>query len=198
MARASTAQRNAPVPAPEAPAIKTDLKRATAQRVVVMCKIPNGLILQLQQKQSFPMSTRDGIVREERWIYFGDRYWVAGPAYPNGQTPKGFPRRPVTEGGYAMTKGIPKDFWERWVEQHKDAEYVIPKGGAEHGMIYAMDDEDDAIAVAIEQAKQLSGLEPLDVETLDKDGRFVDPRMPQPMNMAVGKLQPMDGAPGQE
>jgi hypothetical protein len=32
-----------------------------------------------------------------------------------------------SEGGYALTEGIPKDFWERWLRQNKDAPCVVKK-----------------------------------------------------------------------
>jgi hypothetical protein len=36
------------------------------------------------------------------------------------------PRYPVI-GGYALTPGVPRAFWEQWLEQNKDADYVKNK-----------------------------------------------------------------------
>jgi hypothetical protein len=167
---------------------------ASARSVVVMCKIPNGLKLQLQKTVKRPVAGRDGLEMLEFHEFTGRPYFVRGPAYPVAP-PKGYPRQPVTEGGYAATPGIPKDFWDQWWEQNKMADYCRPQDGADKGMIYAEVDLDSAVAAALEHADTRSGLEPLSTDT-DKNGKLIDPRAPRPisgMSMLAPEPHPNDG-----
>lgn len=152
---------------------------ATAHTVTVMCKIPNGLRLRLQKKVKRPVAGKDGLEMVEFSEFYGRAYYVRGPAYPIAP-PAGYPKPPVTEGGYAATTGIPADFWADWLEQNKHADYCRPPDGADCGFIYAEPDLESAIAVARENEKLLTGLQPMSIET-DKNGRFVDPRAPRPL-----------------
>lgn len=95
-------------------------------------------------------------------------YYVRGPAYPVGALPKGYRKPPTVEGGYAMTPGIPVDFWETWLEQNRLAPYVTA------GMIFAEPSMEDATAHAAEQEDTRSGHEPIDPAG--------DPRTPRSFN----------------
>jgi len=159
------------------------VEQSSARMVVVACKIPNGLILQLQTPVE-RMEDGMGGPQPRRYNTFGGRrYIVRGPAYPVGTRPKNFEKFrsvPMIEGGYAITRGIPKDFWEQWLEQNKRAPYVEAPDGAEHGMIFAYDDLDSVVSAAREQEELLSGLEPISTDE-DKDGKLTDRRMPKPV-----------------
>lgn len=65
-------------------------------------------------------------------------------------------------GGYAITHGIPKAFWEQWLEQNKDADIVV------NGMLFAHGETASTIAEAKEKEGQKSGLERLDPNKLPK------------------------------
>ena len=163
-------------------------EQSNARTVVVACKIPNGLVLQLQHPFEKFEDTREGPTKRTYNVFGGKRYVVRGPAYPVGTLPKGFAQykpAPMIEGGYALTRGIPKDFWEQWLKQNEQADFVIPPDGAEHGMIFAYDDLDDVVAAAREQEELLSGLEPLSTDE-DAQGRLTDRRVPKPI---TGGLQ---------
>jgi hypothetical protein len=162
----------------------------SARTVVVCCKIPNGLQLQLQRDMEKWDDERGGPVKRTYKIKSGAIYYVAGPAYPQGGKPKNFPREPMVEGGYALTPGVPAEFWEEWLRQNRLAPYVQPTDGAEHGMIFAYPSKTDAIAAAREQEKLMSGLEPLSTEVDEKTGRLTDPRMPRSMNSAISVIRP--------
>ncbi len=163
----------------------------TTRTVTVACKIPSGLNLQLQRPMDRMEDTRDGPVPRKYWVKFGQIYTVKGPAYPVGTPPKGFPRPPIIEGGYALTPGIPKDFWDQWYEQNKNADFVRPANGADHGAIFAYPDMEDAVSAAVENEKYLSGLEPISTDE-DARGRLIDRRLPRPINMAITKVMPDD------
>jgi hypothetical protein len=155
--------------------------------VTVACKIPQGIILQLQRPAERMEDTRDGPRPRTYWVKFGEIFFVRGPAYPVGTIPKGFRRPPINEGGYALTNGIPADFWEQWAEQNAKADFVVAPDGAEHGMIFAYPDMEDAASAAREQEKLLSGLEPISTDEDDK-GKLIDPRLPRPENAGLGRL----------
>ena len=175
------------------PAVSTKAT-ASARTVVVMCKLPNGLRLQLQHPVERQVSGRNGMEMVTFHEFGGPVYFCRGSAYPVAP-PKGYPRQPITEGGYAATKGIPAEFWAKWWEQNKNQDYCRPQGGAEKGMIYAEVDIDSAVAVALEHADVRSGLEPLSTD-VDKNGKLTDPRAPRPiggMSMLATEPHPNDG-----
>ena len=166
------------------------IEQSNARTVVVACKIPNGLVLQLQEPMERLVDTPRGPEKVKYMVKGGRQYTVRGPGYPVGTLPKGFAQykpTPMIEGGYALTTGIPKDFWEKWFEQNKLADYVVPPDGAEHGMIFAYDDIDSVAAVAREQEKLLSGNEPISTDE-DGQGRLTDPRVPKPLTGSLGQI----------
>jgi hypothetical protein len=170
----------APPRAPEAPAVQP--ARKAPRTVTVACKFPGGMRLQLSRpEQRFEPIMGGGTREYTVYIPTGRPWFVSGPAYPVGVVPKGFPKAPEVEGGMALTHGIPADFWEQWIEQHKRAEYVVS------GIIFALPNAEDAAIKAREHEKELCGLEPLSLDE-DEKGKLKDPRVPKPINLAVAKL----------
>jgi hypothetical protein len=68
------------------------------------------------------------------------------------------------ESGFALTHNIPRDFWERWLEQNKDADYVV------NGMIFANDENASAKSRARELESVKSGLERIDPTKIHEHG----------------------------
>lgn len=166
------------------------VEKSNALTVCVACKIPNGLVLQLQTPMKKSQPGIAGPQTEVVNVFGGQRYIVRGPAFPVGTLPKNFQKyrpTPHLEGGYAITRGIPKDFWEQWLEQNKLADYVLAPEGAEHGMIFAYDDIDSVAAAAREQEGLLSGLEPISTDE-DAQGRLTDRRVPKPITDSLAGL----------
>lgn len=172
---------------PAAAVQRQPVANKSKRTVTVACKIPHGMVLQLQRPSERMEDTRDGPKPRTYWVKCGEIYRVRGPAYPVGTIPKGFRRAPINEGGYALTPGIPADFWNQWVEQNAKADFVVAPDGAEHGMIFAYPDMEDAASAAREQEKLLSGLEPISTDE-DSRGKLVDPRLPRPENAGLGRL----------
>lgn len=65
-------------------------------------------------------------------------------------------------GGFAITHGIPKAFWDEWLEQNERADYV------KNGMLFAHQEVNSTLAQAREYEKEKSGLERLDPSNLPK------------------------------
>jgi hypothetical protein len=126
--------------------------RATSGTVIVGCKIPNGLILQLSTMERTIEPVMGGGHRDiQIGRKVGPRYVVKGPAFPVGQVP-----RYLIAGGYALTSGIPEEFWNDWYAQNKDADYV------RNELIVAHKSMEDAERHCIDNESLVTGLEPVD------------------------------------
>jgi uncharacterized protein YfiM (DUF2279 family) len=66
--------------------------------------------------------------------------------------------------GFALTHGIPKAFWDEWVEQNKDADFIVNK------MLFAHGEAASAVAQSKEMEAEKSGLERLDPKEIHKHG----------------------------
>lgn len=145
-----------------------------AKFVSVACKIPNGLVLQLCRETEQSEETNVGIRVRKVYQKTGDVFVVAGPAYPNGQVPEGFPDRPLTVGGYAITSNCPKEFFDEWMRQNATAPFVLGK------QIMAAADIGRLQDIAKEHRNVQSGF-----EAMNPKG---DPRDPKPISSAIGKV----------
>lgn len=156
---------------------------ASSRTVFVTCLVPTGLRLVLQDAVDVRMPKRDGgyqMEKEWRPRAGAPTFIARGPSIPVAPV-KGY-KIPEIEEGFAITPGIPFDFWAEWVEQNKLASYV------QEGMIVAHDTHEDAVAWAIENSKLRSGLEPLATDE-DKNGNLTDPRMPRPLSPFLSGVQ---------
>jgi len=82
---------------------------------------------------------------------------VQGNSWPQNKGP-----HQQINSGYSMTPGIPKAFWDDWLEQNKEADYVV------NGLIFAHAETASTMAEAREKEKEKSGLERLDPKNLPK------------------------------
>ena len=169
----------------EAPAIGGQKKGG--RTVCVACKIPTGLRLQLQHPMKRRMPTGRGSDSDYEEVLFnvfgGPSYNVFGPAIPAmGGIPDGYVMPPDIRGGYAFTSGIPADFWETWLKQNEQADYVV------NGMIFAMPEVSEAKERAEEQNEIKSGLEPMGREVDEKTGMLKDRRIPKPLNASISRI----------
>lgn len=140
------------------PPVGTD---SGGRTVTVACNLPNGLILRL-----FKWVDDRGSPPDKH----GDRPKIAVPdgtkqpvringwAIPFGKTP-----RFIVAGGYALTTGVDKDFWDTWVEQNKGASYLEEK------MVFAMPTPHEAEQEAVQHGRK-SGFEPLDPDKMPTSG----------------------------
>lgn len=156
-----------------------------AGTVTVACKVPQGFKLQLQHPMKRRVPTGRGHENDydeiDVMVYGGPAYYVFGPSMPAmGGRPDNYILPQGLEGGYALTQGIPADFWEKWQEQHKLADYVVNK------MIFALDPASTK-AKARELAETKSGLEPISRE-VDAKGQLKDRRVPKPLTGSLARI----------
>ena len=124
----------------------------SGETVTVACKLPAGLILQTHT------------FHKEMQEMIGGRSREISVAQPDEQSftlngwarKKGEDRPYLIIGGYAITEGVPKDLWDKWLDEYKDTKFVT-----EH-LIYAMPTTHGATDRALEQKSVKSGLEPID------------------------------------
>jgi len=102
--------------------------------VTVMCKMPNGVILDLDRYERISSSEQNLQVRT---ISGGRTVELKGYAHRRGADPKVSPP-PTLFGGYRSNE-IDADFWAEWYERNKDTSALIkdklimgppPKGSA--------------------------------------------------------------------
>lgn len=140
------------------------LKPASAgAKVTVACKLGVGWFqLQLCEEQEVDEQTQTGVRRIKKWTRTGKIVRVRGTAYPRGTPPEGFPERPKMIAGAALTPGIDKDFWDRWVQQNRLNPVVV------NAMIFADESESRVEGWAREHGGHLSGLEPINPKNDDR------------------------------
>lgn len=137
----------------------------SGQTVTVACKLPNGMILQHWKMQTFHDPVLGGGHREvQRSVEDGAPIKVHGPAVPFGLVPKF-----LIVGGYALTTGVSKDFWDKWLHQNRNHDSVVNR------CIFAMPTMDAAQGQADDLTDVQSGLQPI---VPDKDKRV--PRTSNP------------------
>lgn len=120
--------------------------------VTVACKIPNGLLLRVfeQVEHSEPVMG-GGTQIVKRAVQKGPLVKVSGPAVPFGKAPAFH-----LAGGYALTPGIDKEFFDKWWEQNADLDAVRNR------LIFASDKAETTIKRAEDGEKITSGMQPLD------------------------------------
>lgn len=132
--------------------------------VTVACKITNGLILRLfRMADSHEPVMGGGFRTVQKAQPFGEVVRIAGYAHDVMHAP----RAPIASG-FALTRGVDADFWEEWLDQNRDADYVRNK------LIFAH----EAPANVRAQAKEFRGV-------TDNQGPIVpdtDSRIPRRKN----------------
>jgi hypothetical protein len=147
------------MPARSSATRKPDTGTAT---LTVCCNFPPGLILHLCYEGDDLESGYNGPRTVKRWYRDLDHeVRINGPALATMYIdPKFRPDNPpIVSGGYALTPGVSKDFWERWLEQNKDTPLVQNK------LIFANTSVEDASAKAKDFQKNRTGMEPVDQDS---------------------------------
>lgn len=144
-------------------------------KVTVACKVPfPWLDLQIYEQRSEMENTQTGPREVKVFRPTGAIVRIRGTAYPRGTPPIGFPDKPQIINGYALTPGVPKDFWDAWLAANKKAPIV------ESASIMAYEAFDALKGRTREHGDVLTGLEPVNPRG--------DNRMPKPALKGVGTV----------
>lgn len=123
--------------------------------VTVACKILHGFWAQLQEPTKIKLNV-NGIVTEATQNYkVGKRFFFNGPGHPQNMAPG----QPIVHG-FGLTHGIPKDFWDKWIEQHRTLDAVA------NGLIFAHEGRNKTADEAREKKAIVTGLERLNPNKL--------------------------------
>lgn len=135
---------------PSAPTTGTDT-------VTVACCIPNGLILRVYEpEEAYEPIYGGGQKRVDKFIPCEQTYTLRGSALDPADIKVGkLPDYPPI-GGFALTTGIPADFWELWKKQHWDHPAL------KNGLVRGSTDEHRAADDARAHAGLESGFEGID------------------------------------
>ena len=151
--------------------------KGSSATLTVACKLPHGLQMRVFKMIPHTEPVNGGGVRESKIAeQEGDVVLVKGYAAPTNMRPT----VPVigSDTGFALTHGISRKFFERWLDENKDHPAVV------NGLIFAADGDRNVAAKAREGEKLKNGLEPLDPNNLPKLSR----------NLKVKKFDPKDEA----
>lgn len=167
----------------QAPAVHVDTRSTT--KVIIACKVAVArLELQLCRKGQVRQQSQNGEERTvEQYFKTGTIWIVRGTAYPAGTPPKGFMKRPEEVNGYVLTKGVPKDFWDAWIEQNKQLPMV------QNNLIFACDTYDEIDGMTEDHNDIRCGFAPLEMP--ERTGDPIDGRVPRPLQQDVGAIERM-------
>lgn len=162
-------------PDPAAPSAAEEKNaRTSTATVVVGCRLPFGLVLQTYTMVDAKETVMNGPGRDFQIARkTGHRYVLNGSRVRVGQE-----RTFEIANGAGLTRGIPADVWEKWLEDNKDQPIVKNK------IVFAHAREDRVRDLAKEASHIRTGLEPY-----NPDG--TDPRKPKPPagERVVGQLE---------
>ncbi len=135
------------------------------ETVVVASKMQLALQLQLQHPYQVTEELFGGGVRERtRYAKGGKTIVINGCALDRGG-----PSDKQFAGGFALTYGVEKDFWDAWVAQHQGFAPL------EKGEIFAYASSGKTIGEAKEKADLKTGGEPLDPDNWPAEFSRVKP-----------------------
>lgn len=139
--------------------------------VTVACKHPGGLILRLYTMVDFSEPVMGGGFRSVKKAMPQEKtVTIRGSAIPFGG-----PSNHIV-GGYALTEGVPADFWAEWIRQNSDNDML------KKGIIFAQGRHSKVTGQAKEQAGITSGLEPINP--------LKDARNPKGPNRNLSQIEP--------
>lgn len=161
---------------PEAPSVHDKAPAGGGRMVIVVCKMPRGIYLQLHEKVMQDVRVMGGgIEKREVAMAVGDQVRLRPSVLPFGAIPNY-----TIVNGFSFTE-VEANFWNSWYQQN-------PKFGMlEAGLLCAFDTEADARAYCKEYGTLTHGLEPL----AQKD----DPRVDASNNPNVSNIDIDTDAP---
>jgi hypothetical protein len=125
--------------------------------VTIASKLPNGLVLQLWKFVDVQEQAPNGTRMTKMAQRDGEPIKINGAAVPYMAVPSH-----TIIGGYALTPGVDRRFWEKWKEQNWDNDAL------RSGILTAWPTQRDAEAYVKDNEGLKCGLEPLDPDNLPK------------------------------
>lgn len=142
---------------PEGRPIRPSRPATGTDTVTVACKISNGLVLRLYEMAEVGEAVFGGGERTiKKAFQVGEDVVLRGCALEQDSLRAGrMPGYPHV-GGYALTSGVSREFWEKWLEQNKDLPAV------KNHLVFADENLNNATDMAREREEVQSGYEGID------------------------------------
>jgi hypothetical protein len=146
-----------PPPLPEGKRTAPTAPATGTETVTVACKVPNGLILRVYDKVDGEEPIYGGgSKRIDQFYQTGESIVLRGSSLDPIDLKSGnLPLYPHV-GGFALTAGVPKAFWEKWKEQNADHPVL------KNNLVFAADGTDKASGEARDKVDVKSGMEGID------------------------------------
>lgn len=128
----------------------------SGEYVTIYSKLQQNLVLQLCQFETVDESVIGGKREIKVGRKFGETYVIRGVAEYRGLDRNNW-TPPLLVHGYAVTRNIPRDFWEKWCAQNHDNDALNA------GFLIAVTNDADGAAQTREHEGQATGHEPLSV-----------------------------------
>lgn len=151
--------------------------------VTVACKLPNGLMLHLHDMVGQVEPVLGGGMREFKIARrVGEPVRLKGAAVPFGKIPTY-----TIKNGAALTPNVDAQFMRRWLDENKDHDAV------KNNLIFVVGAKGDLGKVK-EMKDVKSGLEPLDMSEVVRDGKKVaaDLRVPRSSSPNLSEITEVD------
>jgi hypothetical protein len=142
--------------------IKKTNQSGSGSTVTVASKLPMPMILALHTRVRKTEPIAGGGIREfdaYEKRFDAPEFIVAGNSHPQNQGPKA-----QIVGGFALTSGIPKDFWDEWCEQNKG--HVALK----NSMLFAHSEIASVTSKATDLQNERSGMERINPDNTKQYG----------------------------
>ncbi len=124
-----------------------------AETVTVACKAPNGIFMRLFEMKPHVEPVLGGGTREvHQAVQVGPMVKINGYAAEAGKMPASGAE---VIKGYALTPGVPADFFEEWLKQNQDHDLVL------NGLIFAHAQPNSVKAQIRENESRWDGLQPM-------------------------------------
>jgi len=156
--------------------------------VTVALKHPHGVVLRIFDMQDVQEPTRDGTtkrVKRAQQRMDVKPFTIRGYLEPN-RDPASL--QPSQMSRFGITRGVPKDIWERWLAQNQDLALV------ENRLIFGFDDEASVSDMARDMERVSCGLEPLDPQAMREASERARARAAQAgVVSGASPIAPFDG-----
>lgn len=158
------------VAAPPANVVGQTTVTAARDVISVACKLRNGIIIREMHKTIEAEPVQGGGMRENTYY----RPTEAQVVIHGTEVPFGLPQPILIEGGFRVTRDVPKDLWDSWYEHNKKSDLV------RNGLIYASEKYENTRGHAREHEKAITGLEGVDPKNPSKHVRGIAPISDRP------------------
>lgn len=143
--------------------------KQSSDTVVVACKMPNGIVLQNTHMEPYREAVPGGFRESKRAIREPETYVLNGSALKPEIIQSGDLPYAVVHGA-ALTHGVPREFWERWLHANAGSDLV------KRHVVFAHKSEASVRAMAKEFSGSKTGLEPIDPDPAALNRRVQPPR----------------------